>query len=105
MPQHEAEAGEQAGQPRPLDVYRAQGVRYVITNHDAEEEYYRPRGKGFPSYVAFYNALHGTRLVQTFDPDAWGGKGPTVWIYDLTRPATPGQARLERIPKRRREIF
>jgi len=92
-------------QPRPLAVYRAQGIRYVITNHDAEEEYYRPRGKGFPSYVAFYNALHGTRLVQTFDPDAWGGKGPTVWIYDLTRPAAPGQERLERIPRRKREIF
>lgn len=92
-------------QPRPLDFYRAQGIRYVITNHDAQEEYYRPRGQGFPSYVAFYNALHRTRLVRTFDPDAWGGKGPTVWIYDITRPAVPGQGRLERIPERKREIF
>lgn len=92
-------------QPKPLAHYRGRGIRFVITNHDAQEEYFRPRGKGFPSFVRFYNELRTTRLVQTFDPDTWGGKGPTIWVYDITRPAVPGQERLERIPQRRREVW
>lgn len=92
-------------EPQPLAHYRGRGIRYVITNHDAQEEYFRPRGQGFPRFVRFYQELRTTKLVQTFDPDTWGGKGPTIWVYDISQPAVPGQEKLERIPKRRREVW
>ena len=92
-------------QPQPLEHYRSRGIRYLITNHDAQEEYFAPRGRSFPTFKRFYTELRTTRLIQTFDPDTWGGKGPTVWVYDITQPAVPGQEKLERIPKRQREVW
>jgi hypothetical protein len=83
-------------QPAPLAEYRREGVRYVVTNSLARNQYFTPAGRGarFPSFVRFYRELERTERVRTFDPAAWGGKGPVVWIYDLDRPAPPGQAPL-----------
>lgn len=83
-------------QPAPLAEYRREGVRYVITNSLARNQYFTParRGVHFPSFVRFYRELDRTERVRTFDPTRWGGKGPVVWIYDITRPAPPGQAPL-----------
>jgi hypothetical protein len=80
-------------QPRPLAEYRREGIRYVITNSLARNQYFIPSGRGerFPSFVRFYRELDGTLRSRTFDPASWGGKGPVVWVYDLTRPAPPGQ--------------
>lgn len=82
--------------PQPLDEYRRQGVRYVVTNSLARNQYFTPAGRGgrFPSFVRFYRELDRTARIRTFDPAAWGGKGPVLWIYDLGRPAPPGQAPL-----------
>lgn len=71
-------------EPKDLDDYRGEGVRYVITNSEARGRYRTPRmQQSFPSFVRFYRELRGARLIQTFDPAAWGGKGPVVWVYDL----------------------
>jgi len=72
--------------PRTLAAYRAEGVRYVVTNSDAQVVYFHPR-RGqvvtFPSFVRFYRELGALRPAKTFDPKSWGGKGPVIWIYDL----------------------
>lgn len=76
--------------PRTLDGYRRQGIRYVITNTDARDTYFDPkmnRTAGFPSFRRFYTELKGLEPVKTFDPAAWHGKGPAIWIYDLAQPA------------------
>lgn len=71
-------------QPQSVDEYRAEGVRFVVTNSDARKSYFRDgREESFPSFVRFYRGLDRERLVRTFDPAVWGGKGPIVWIYDL----------------------
>jgi 4-amino-4-deoxy-L-arabinose transferase-like glycosyltransferase len=82
--------------PRPLDGYRREGVRYVITNSLARNQYFTASGRGdrFPSFARFYRELDRTERLRTFDPAAWKGKGPIVWIYDLARPAPSGQAPL-----------
>jgi 4-amino-4-deoxy-L-arabinose transferase-like glycosyltransferase len=88
-------------QPRPLEEYRREGVRYVITNSLARNQYFIPSGRGerFPSFVRFYQELDRTLRVHTFDPASWGGKGPAVWVYDLAQPAPPGQRPLpEKVP-------
>jgi hypothetical protein len=83
-------------QPGPVAEYRRQGVRYVVTNSLARNQYFTPFGRGprFPSFGRFYRELDQTERVRTFDPATWGGKGPVIWVYDLTRPAPPGQAPL-----------
>jgi len=73
-------------QPKTLDEYRAEGIRYVVTNSEARSKYIGDKAKrreGFPSFVRFYRGLEGERLARTFDPRDWGGKGPVIWIYDL----------------------
>lgn len=74
-------------QPKRLDEYRAQGIRFLITNSEAKGKYFGKTSKrkqeGFPSFVHFYRELESERLVRTFDPADWGGKGPVIWIYDL----------------------
>lgn len=73
-------------QPKSVDEYRAEGIRFVVTNSESRTRYFRDRmGEGFPSFVRFYRGLDRERLVRTFDPADWGGKGPIVWIYDLER--------------------
>jgi Dolichyl-phosphate-mannose-protein mannosyltransferase len=77
--------------PRTLAEYRGQGIRYVITNTDARDTYFDPkmnRSAGFPSFVRFYNELKRLEPVKTFDPAAWHGKGPVIWVYDLAQPAS-----------------
>ncbi|HEY2292193.1 MAG TPA: glycosyltransferase family 39 protein [Thermoanaerobaculia bacterium] len=83
-------------QPQPLAEYRREGVRYVVINSLARNQYFTParRGLRFPSFVRFYQELDRTERLRTFDPAAWGGKGPVIWVYDITRPAPPGQAPL-----------
>lgn len=81
-------------QPRTVREYRRAGIRYVVTNSLARDQYFvrvPPRGETFPSFRRFYRELDGTMRIRTFDPATWGGKGPVVWIYDITRPAPPGQ--------------
>lgn len=78
-------------QPKPVEGFRADGIRYVITNSDARDQYFKKRGKSFPSFVRFYTGLERTKRIKTFDPKDWGGKGPVVWIYDLRQPAPPDQ--------------
>ncbi|HKH49216.1 MAG TPA: glycosyltransferase family 39 protein [Thermoanaerobaculia bacterium] len=72
--------------PRTLAAYRAEGVRYVVTNSEAQAHYFDPRrGRAatFPSFARFYRELGALRPLKTFDPESWGGKGPVIWIYDL----------------------
>ena len=73
--------------PQSLAAYRARGIRWVITNSAAQSRYrvgYKDRDK-FPSFAAFYDSLpREARLVRQFDPADWGGKGPVIWIYELT---------------------
>ncbi len=73
-------------QPKPLAEYRALGFRYVITNSAARDRYFtgKQANGGFPSFVRFYQELADLRPIETFDPRNWHGKGPVVWIYDLT---------------------
>src|SRR5215210_5403249 len=80
-------------QPATVAEYRRAGVRYVITNSLARDQYFtrNPRGASFPSFVRFYRELDQTRRVRTFDPAEWDGKGPVIWIYDLAQPAPPEQ--------------
>jgi 4-amino-4-deoxy-L-arabinose transferase-like glycosyltransferase len=72
--------------PQTLAAYRAQGIRYVVTNGEARGLYF-DEGKnaagGFPSFVRFYRELEALPPVKTFDPATWGGKGPVIWVYDL----------------------
>lgn len=80
--------------PRTLAEYRAEGVRYVITNSAAQGLYFHPRrGRAatFPSFARFYRELRGLRPLATFDPKDWGGKGPVIWIYDLGATADHGE--------------
>lgn len=73
-------------QPKTVDAYRAEGIRFVVTNSEARSKYFGNRakwGEGFPSFVRFYRGLERERLLRTFDPADWGGKGPVIWIYDL----------------------
>ena len=73
-------------QPKSVDEYRAEGIRFVVTNSEARSKYFgkmAKRGEGFPSFLRFYRGLEGERLVRTFDPADWDGKGPVIRIYDL----------------------
>ncbi|HWM93179.1 MAG TPA: glycosyltransferase family 39 protein [Thermoanaerobaculia bacterium] len=73
-------------QPKSVDEYRAEGIRFVVTNSEAQSKYFGERaehGESFPSFLRFYRGLEGERLVRTFDPAEWGGKGPVIWIYEL----------------------
>jgi hypothetical protein len=72
-------------QPRTLAEYRAEGVRYVVTNSEARDRYFRGKQShgGFPSFVRFYRELAALQPMKTFDPRTSHGKGPVVWIYDL----------------------
>jgi hypothetical protein len=78
-------------QPRPLAEYRADGVRYVVTNAEARARYFagKQANGGFPSFVRFYRELSTLPPMETFDPRAWHGKGPVVWIYDLAAAPRP----------------
>ncbi len=80
--------------PRTLAEYRADGVRYVVTNSAAQSLYFHPRrGRAatFPSFARFYGELRRLRPLATFDPKNWEGKGPVIWIYDLGAPADHGE--------------
>jgi hypothetical protein len=75
-------------QPKTVDEYRAEGIRFVVTNSEARSKYFGEMakwGEGFPSFIRFYRSLERERLLRTFDPAGWGGKGPVIWIYDLRR--------------------
>lgn len=80
-------------QPKTVKELRGDGIRFVVTNSDARDQYFTkaPRGGNFPSFVRFYRGLEKTRRIAAFDPREWNGKGPVVWIYDITKPAPPGQ--------------
>jgi hypothetical protein len=80
-------------QPATIDEYRRRGIHYVVTNSLARDQYFTRSGRGvrFPSFSRFYRQLDRAWRVQTFDPAAWGGKGPIVWVYDIARPAPPEQ--------------
>jgi 4-amino-4-deoxy-L-arabinose transferase-like glycosyltransferase len=75
--------------PKTLAEYRAEGIRWVVTNQEARWWYLGnpARGRSFPSFVRFYRELERLRPVRTFDPVSWGGKGPVVWVYDLGKGA------------------
>jgi hypothetical protein len=83
-------------QPAPIEEYRRQGIRYVVTNSLARDQYFTRSGRGvrFPSFSRFYRQLDRTWRVRTFDPAAWGGKGPIVWVYDISRESPPEQKAL-----------
>lgn len=80
-------------QPGPVEKFQQAGVRYVVTNSEARDQYFvgDARGRNFPSFVRFYQGLERTRRLRTFDPRDWEGKGPVLWIYDITQPAPQGQ--------------
>ena len=71
-------------QPKTVDEYRAEGIRFVVTNSEARDKYFKTKwGEGFPSFIRFYRGLEREKLLRAFDPAEWGGKGPEIWIYDL----------------------
>ena len=71
--------------PETLDDYRQAGIDFVISNGKAQRLMKnRPNFRhAFPSFYRFYEELGSTKLIQSFDPDDWDGKGPAVWIYDI----------------------
>lgn len=73
--------------PKMLAEYRAAGVRYVVTNSDAQAQILDSEEirRGYPSFVRFYEELAALQPIQTFDPAQWGGSGPVIWIYDLSQ--------------------
>lgn len=79
-------------QPKTAHEYAAAGVRWVVTNSYARDRYFDGTVDGFPSFRRFYESLEEARLVKTIDPDAWGGKGPVVRVYDLAPLAPPARA-------------
>ena len=81
-------------QPKPLAEYRAEGIRFVVTNSEARAKYFGAReqiGRNFPSFRRFYGELAARKPIRTFDPAQWGGKGPVVWVYDLASPVQNSQ--------------
>jgi hypothetical protein len=68
--------------PEPLQAYRQQGFRYVVSNSDAAGRYKQSPDR-FPSFARFYAELAQLQPVMTFDPSSWHGKGPVVWVFDL----------------------
>lgn len=78
-------------QPRPLDAYRAAGVRCVVTNARAQERYGGGPGAAtdFPSFVRSYGELARPESLKVIDPAGWNGKGPVVLIHD---PLSTGRA-------------
>jgi hypothetical protein len=72
--------------PESCGAYRQQGFRYVVSNSDAAGRYKRFPDR-FPSFARFYRELSQLTPVQTFDPAAWHGKGPIVWVFDLDAPS------------------
>ncbi|HYG64240.1 MAG TPA: glycosyltransferase family 39 protein [Thermoanaerobaculia bacterium] len=88
-------------EPKPLDAYRAQGIRYLVTNSEAQGRYRkRQLQESFPSFARFYRELRGAHLIKTFDPATWGGKGPVVWVYDLAPAANDNEA----VPENRQDV-
>jgi hypothetical protein len=77
--------------PRRIDDYRRDGFRYIVTNSAGAGRYRREPDR-FPSFARFYRELAAMTPIKTFDPAAWNGKGPVVWIYelDLAPPAVAG---------------
>lgn len=71
--------------PLTLEGYRRVGIDFVVTNSKGQRSMKnRPDFQdSFPSFYRFYSELDSARLVQTFDPAEWNGKGPEVWIYDI----------------------
>ena len=74
-------------QPKTLAEYRSQGIRYIVTNSEARGKYFGKgnKNRGFPSFVRFYQELSLIPPQKTFDPVAWKGKGPIIWIYDVAK--------------------
>lgn len=80
--------------PRSLRSYRDDGIRYIVATSvgaswlsDFEDPEMR-----FPSFVRFYDALERLEPIATIDPAEWNGKGPVIWIYDLTQLGRPPPA-------------
>lgn len=72
--------------PRPLAAYQAEGVRYLVLTSQTQRLYDgTERGTKFPSYRRFLEDVAALHPVRRFDPADWQGKGPIVWIYDLTQ--------------------
>ena len=70
--------------PRSIEAYRAGGIRYIITNSEAQQRYLAEEAiTAFPSFSSFYRGLKEIPPMETFEPGDWGGKGPVVWIYDI----------------------
>jgi hypothetical protein len=81
---------------KSLDDYRADGIRYVVTNSMARGEYTgraAERGRRLPSFTRFYGELEALEPIQVFDPATWGGKGPVIEIYDLQAEARSAAVR------------
>ncbi len=74
--------------PKPLAEYRAEGIRYVVTNSKARERYVESEQsrRAFPTFARFYDELDALEPLATFDPEESGGKGPRVRVYDLGVP-------------------
>lgn len=71
--------------PKPLEEYRADGIRYVLTTSIVSRWLGRfddPEMR-FPSFVRFHDALARLGPIATIDPEDWNGKGPVIWIHDL----------------------
>jgi hypothetical protein len=77
-------------EPRTLDEYRKDGVRYVVTTsktyRKAENAEWRKR---WPTFASFYDELESLEPVKVV-PESASRPGPTVKLYDLLPIAAPG---------------
>jgi hypothetical protein len=82
--------------PRPLEEYRAAGVRYVVVNSQGMNiTQGNGRSTNFPTFTRFYRSLREeAELIHKFDPAEIGGKGPVIWIYDLGIATTAAEGAL-----------
>lgn len=73
--------------PQPLAAYEAQGYDWIVTNSEAQQRYFESEalGEAFPSFRRFYEALHARKPYHVIDPEEWGGNGPVVTVYRLSR--------------------
>ncbi len=69
----------------PLNFYKEQGYKYVITDSEDYAKYFKERHmERFPSIHRFYVDLFShASMVKEFRPDEWDCPGPTVKIFKL----------------------
>jgi len=83
-------------EPKPLDEYRKEGIRFVVTTSKtyrrAESPEWRER---WPKFAKFYDELEALEPIHVV-PESATRPGPTVRLYDLLPGSAPGGRSNER---------